>query len=46
MLKITDILLLIIALVYLGYAIWYSVQMNKIANDIKNITKNSDEKDK
>ena len=43
MIKITDILLLIIALVYLGYSIWYNIQMNKILNDIKKTTKNSEE---
>ena len=30
MIKITDILLLIIALVYLGFAIWYWIGMNKL----------------
>jgi len=40
MIKMTDILLLIIALVYLGYSIWYDIQMDKILNDIKKITKN------
>ena len=44
MIKITDILLLIIALVHLGYSIWYNTQMDKILNDIKKITKNSEEK--
>ena len=46
MIKITDILLLIIALVYLGYSIWYNIQMDKILNDIKKITKNSKENNK
>lgn len=46
MIKITDILLLIIALVYLGYSIWYNIQMDKILNDIKKITKNSEENNK
>lgn len=40
----TNVLLLIIALVYLGYSIWYSIKMDKILNDIKKITKNSEEK--
>ena len=42
MMKITDILLLTIALIYLGYSIWYNTQMDKIVNDIKKITENSD----
>ena len=44
MIKIADILLLIIALVYLGYSIWYNIRMDKILNDIKKITKNSEGK--
>jgi len=44
MIKITDILLLIIALVYLGYSIWDNIQMDKILNDIEKTTKNSEEK--
>ncbi len=46
MIKITDILLLIIALVYLGYSIWYYIQMDKILNNIKKITKNSEKNNK
>jgi len=40
MIKITDIILLILALIYLGFSIWYHIAMNKIVNDIKNETKN------
>lgn len=30
MIKITDIVQIIIALVYLGFAIWYWIEMNKL----------------
>ena len=43
MIEIADILLLTIALLYLGYSIWYSRKMDEILNNIKKITKNSDE---
>lgn len=43
MITIEDILLLIIALIYLGYSIWYNNRMDEILNDIKKITKNSEE---
>jgi len=35
MVKITDIILLVLALIYLGFSIWYSITMDKIINDIK-----------
>jgi len=39
MIKITDIILLVLALIYLGFSIWYSITMDKILNDIKKETK-------
>ena len=46
MITIADICLLIIALIYLGFSIWYNTQMDKILNDIKKITNNSEENNK
>ena len=40
-----EIILLIIVFAYLGYSIWYNERMDKILNDIKEITKNSSEKE-